>query len=76
MAHRKSDPTPAEAVVTLRAFAIAPGTPENITAAIAILLDHVMRVEQTLSLIDDGHQSAMRHAPTYAVLAAARKKTR
>ena len=68
MPNDKGDPTPAEAARALREYAISHVAPEHVTAAIAILLDHVVRLEQTVDLIDAGHQSAMRARPDNALL--------
>lgn len=51
----------------LRGYAIH-AEPREVGVAIAVLLDHIARLEQTLTLICSGHESAMRHMPEFAVI--------
>lgn len=60
-------PTAAEAVAFLRNYAITAG-PYEVGVAIAVLLDHITKCEQALTLIRSGHESAMRHAPEHAII--------
>jgi hypothetical protein len=71
---RPVDPTPIEAVAALRTYAINPATPTEVTAAIAIALDHISQLEMTLTLLRNGHESAFRHAPENAIIDAGKKR--
>jgi hypothetical protein len=64
----KAPPTPRESVETLRTFAISDGCPQAIMGAIGALLDHVTRVEQTLSLVLLAMDSVARDRPAFAVM--------
>ena len=61
-------PSAADAVVYLRRYAIDPNVLPEAGVAIAVLLDHIAKCEQTLTLIRSGHESAMKHAPEHAVI--------
>lgn len=52
----------------LRKYAIEASVPSEASVAIAVLLDHIARCEQTLTLLRSGHDSAMKHAPEHAVI--------
>jgi hypothetical protein len=67
-------PTPIEAVAALRTYAINPATPQNVTASIAVALDHIANLEMTLTLLRNGFESAFRHAPENAIIEAGKKR--
>lgn len=61
-------------MAALRAYAITPSTPQPITMAIAIALDHITQLEQTLTLLRNGHDSAFAHAPENAIIDVGKKR--
>lgn len=60
--------TPAEAVVLLRKVLITKDTLKEYVEPLGVLLDHIMRLEQTLELIDMGLVSALKSKPANAIL--------
>lgn len=66
-------PTAAEAAEFLQRYAITV-EPCDVGVAIAVLLDHIVRCEQALTLVRSGHERAMRRAPDHAVIDVGRTK--
>lgn len=64
--HKRKSKTAAEAVVYLRQRALALD-PRDVEA-VCVLIDHVLRLEQTLDLIMSAYRSAIGRAPEAAIL--------
>ncbi len=67
--------TAADAVAFLRVWARDQSSERGKpAAAIATLIDHITQLEQAVTLMEGGVQSASRNRPTFAVLTDTRKK--
>ena len=60
--------TPREAALFLRRHAATATADSEVATAIAELLDHTMRLEQTLQLIEDSTQGALSRRPAFATI--------